>query len=223
MEQNSSIQEKPNRENHMPVYQTVGASLPRVDALEKVSGKARYPGDFQFPDQLTMKVLFAHRAHAIVRAIHVEEALAVPGVVMILTAKDVPNNEYGLGKMDQPVLCGPGSAKPYGDRVRFEGDQVALVIAENERAAVQALKAIRVEYEDLPVVTDVMEAMREDAVRVHRSWRAIFSNIILFALAMLRLLFRAARLFVSGNITPLFRNMPSCSRKRAPLTLIRTA
>lgn len=189
MEQNSSIQEKPNRENHMPVYQTVGASLPRVDALEKVSGKARYPGDFQFPDQLTMKVLFAHRAHAIVRAIHVEEALAVPGVVMILTAKDVPNNEYGLGKMDQPVLCGPGSAKPYGDRVRFEGDQVALVIAENERAAVQALKAIRVEYEDLPVVTDVMEAMREDAVRVHRSWRAIFSNIILFALAMLRLLF----------------------------------
>lgn len=167
MEQNSSIQEEPNRENRAPVFQTVGASLPRVDALEKVSGKARYPGDFQFPDQLTMKVLFAHRAHAIVRAIHVEEALAVPGVVMILTAKDVPNNEYGLGKMDQPVLCGPGSAKPYGDRVRFEGDQVALVIAENERAAVQALKAIRVEYEDLPVVTDVMEAMREDAVRVH--------------------------------------------------------
>ncbi len=160
MEQNSFLQENPGEHSRKPVYQTVGASLPRVDALAKVTGKARYPGDFHFANQLTMKVLFAHHAHAIVHAIHLEEALAVPGVVMILTAKDVPNNEYGLGVMDQPVLCGPGSSKPYADHVRFEGDQVALVIAENETAAVQALKAIRVDYEDLPVVTDVEEAMR---------------------------------------------------------------
>jgi CO/xanthine dehydrogenase Mo-binding subunit len=98
----------------------VGSSVPRVDALAKVTGKARYPGDFLFADQLTMKVLFAHRAHAIVRTIHIEEALAVPGVVMILTARDVPNNEYGLGVRDQPVLCGPGSSNAYADRVRFE-------------------------------------------------------------------------------------------------------
>ena len=167
MEQNSFLQENPGEHIRKPVYQTVGASLPRVDALAKVTGKARYPGDFHCANQLTMKVLFAHHAHAIVHAIHLEEALAVPGVVMILTAKDVPNNEYGLGVMDQPVLCGPGSSKPYADHVRFEGDQVALVIAENEAAAVQALKAIRVDYEDLPVVTDVEEAMREDAVLVH--------------------------------------------------------
>jgi len=145
----------------------VGSSVPRVDALAKVTGKARYPGDFLFADQLTMKVLFAHRAHAIVRTIHIEEALAVPGVVMILTARDVPNNEYGLGVRDQPVLCGPGSSNAYADRVRFEGDQVALVIAETEQAAIEGLKAIRVEYEDLPVVTDIQEAIREDATLVH--------------------------------------------------------
>lgn len=167
MEQNLPLEASPSDRENAPGFQTVGSSLPRVDALAKVTGKARYPGDFHFADQLTMKVLFAHRAHAIVLAIHLEEALTVPGVVMILTAKDVPNNEYGLGTMDQPVLCGPGSSKPFADRVRFEGDQVALVIAENERAAVQALKAIRVDYEDLPVVTDAEEAMREDAIRVH--------------------------------------------------------
>jgi len=147
--------------------ETVGSSIPRVDALAKVTGKARYPGDFQFADQLTMKVLFAHKAHALVRAIHVQEALAVPGVVMILTSRDVPKNEYGLGVIDQPVLCGPDSTKAFADHVRFEGDQVALVIAETEQAAIKGLKAIQVDYEDLPVVTDVREAIRENAVRVH--------------------------------------------------------
>ncbi len=167
MEQDLPMQASLSGREQVPGFQTVGTSLPRVDALAKVTGKARYPGDFQFPDQLTMKVLFAHRPHAIIHAIHTEEALAVPGVVMVLTAKDVPDNEYGLGVRDQPVLCGPGSSKPFAERVRFEGDQVALVIAENEHAAVQGLKAVRVEYEDLPVVTDAEAAMREDAVRVH--------------------------------------------------------
>jgi len=68
---------------------------------------------------------------------------------------------------DQPVLCGPGSNKPYADRVRFVGDQVALVVAESEEIAQRALELIQVDYEDLPVVTDPLEAMQPDAPLLH--------------------------------------------------------
>ena len=145
----------------------IGNSIPRIDAIAKVTGKARYPGDFQFSDQLVMKVLFAHRAHARVVDIDTTQAEAMNGVVMVLTAKDVPLNEYGLGIKDQPVLCGPGSSVEGADIVRFEGDQVALVIAESETIAVNALKQIKVTYEDLPVVKTLGEALKENAPILH--------------------------------------------------------
>ena len=145
----------------------VGSSIPRIDAIAKVTGKARYPGDFQFSDQLVMKVLFAHSPHARVVDIDTTQAEAVEGVVMVLTAKDVPVNEYGLGIKDQPVLCGPGSGIAGADIVRFEGDQVALVIAEREAIAVKALKLIEVTYEDLPVVKTLGEALKEGAPVLH--------------------------------------------------------
>lgn len=145
----------------------VGSSIPRIDAIAKVTGKARYPGDFQFSDQLVMKVLFAHRPHARVVDVDTTQAEAVEGVVMVLTAKDVPVNEYGLGVKDQPVLCGPGSGIAGADIVRFEGDQVALVIAESEAVAVKALKLIEVSYEDLPVVKTLGEALKEGAQILH--------------------------------------------------------
>lgn len=145
----------------------VGKVVPRIDAEAKVKGEALYPGDFNLPGQLSMKVLFAGKVHAIVRNIDLTEALAVPGVVSILTAKDVPNNEYGLGTPDQPVLCGPGSNKLYGDHVRFEGDQIALIIAESDEIADQARKLIKVTFEELPGVTDVHKALQPDSVLVH--------------------------------------------------------
>jgi len=85
----------------------------------------------------------------------------------VFTARDVPVNEYGLIMPDQPVLCGPGSDKPGADVVRFVGDQVALVVAETERAAAKARNLIRVEYEDLPVITDPREALRPGAYQLH--------------------------------------------------------
>lgn len=145
----------------------IGKSIPRVDVKDKALGKALYPGDFNFTDQVYMKILFAGRPHAIVKAIDTSEAEAVEGVLAILTAKDVPVNEYGLIDTDQPVLCGPGSGKPFTDRVRFVGDQVALVIAETEKIADQARKMIKVTYEDLPVMSSVDEALSEDAVLLH--------------------------------------------------------
>lgn len=145
----------------------IGKSINRVDARDKVTGKAKYPGDFNFSDELVMKVLFAHRAHALIREIDTSAAEALPGVVMVLTAKDVPNNEYGLGIQDQPVLCGPGSNKERAEEVRFEGDQVALVIAEDEKTARKALGLIEVTYQDLPVIHTIEEAIKEDAWVLH--------------------------------------------------------
>jgi CO/xanthine dehydrogenase Mo-binding subunit len=114
-----------------------------------------------------MKILFAGRPHAIIREIDTRHAEAAPGVVAVFTAKDVPVNEYGLIMNDQPVLCGPGSSIAYADRVRFIGDQVALVIAETDEQAAQARELITVEYDDLPVVTDVLQAMQPGATVLH--------------------------------------------------------
>lgn len=145
----------------------VGKSNTRIDAFAKVTGKAKYPGDFTFADQLIMKVLYSKRVHARILSIDVSAAQALEGVVLVLTAKDVPVNEYGLSIYDQPVLCGPGSEKEGADIVRFEGDQVALVIAESAEIAQKALSLIKVEYQDLPVVKTLGEALKEDATILH--------------------------------------------------------
>lgn len=147
--------------------QTIGKSVTRVDARAKVTGEALYPGDINLPDQAYMKILFAGRPHAIVKNIETSKAEALQGVFAVFTARDVPVNEYGLIMPDQPVLCGPGSNKPYADRVRFVGDQVALVIAETEEIAVRGRDLIEVTYEDLPVVTDPLEGLKDGAPLLH--------------------------------------------------------
>jgi CO/xanthine dehydrogenase Mo-binding subunit len=145
----------------------VGESVIRIDAEAKVKGEALYPGDINLPGQAYMKVLFARRPHAIVKRIDTRTAETMDGVVAIFTAKDVPVNEFGLIMPDQPVLCGPGSGKPFADRVRFIGDKVALVIADSEAIAAQACQAIEVEYEDLPVVTDFRKSAVDQSVLLH--------------------------------------------------------
>ena len=114
-----------------------------------------------------MKILFAERAFARVKSIDTSKAEAAPGVAAVYTARDIPVNEYGLQIPDQPVLCGPGAAKPYTDLVRFIGDQVAVVVAETEAQAAAALKLIQVEYEDLTPLLDPIEAMQPGAPLLH--------------------------------------------------------
>lgn len=145
----------------------IGSNITRIDALDKVKGEARYPGDFYLPDMLTMKVLFSKKVHAIIEDIDVSEAEKVPGVILILTARDVPVNEYGLIQPDQPVLCGPGSKKPYADRVRYIGDQIALVIAETISAAETARDLIKVKYHELPIISNIEQAISADSVLLH--------------------------------------------------------
>jgi len=145
----------------------IGQSLPRIDALGKVTGETPYPGDLSMEGMLHMKILFAGRPHARVLNINTAQAQAAPGVIAIYTAKDVPVNEYGLQWHDQPVLCGPGSSKEGGDVVRFVGDQIAAIVAETEAQAAAARDLIEVEYEDLPSVLDAEAAMQPDSPRVH--------------------------------------------------------
>lgn len=146
---------------------TIGKSHPRVDALGKVTGASNYSGDLHKQGMFYMKILMAERPHACVKDIRLHKALASDGVVAIFTAKDVPNNEYGLQIPDQPVFCGPGSSKPYTDIVRFVGDQIAAVVAKTESQAHDAMKLIEVDYEDLPPLTDPIVAMRADALVLH--------------------------------------------------------
>lgn len=136
----------------------------RVDAHGKVTGAALYPGDLTPSNLLHGRVLFSGQAHARMLAMDTSAAEAVPGVVAIFTAKDVPNNEYGLILYDQPVLVGLDSNKPNCDLSLWEGDHIAVVIAETEAIAAQAASLIRVEWEQLPVVTDVHEAMTDEIV-----------------------------------------------------------
>jgi len=145
----------------------IGQSIKRRDAYAKVTGAANYPGDFYHPEQLAMKILFSEKPHAIIKRVDVSEAENLNGVVAILSAKDVPCNEYGLIKPDQPVLCGPGSSNKYGDHARCVSDQIAVVIAETEAIAEKARGLIYVEYEDLPIITDIDEAIKDGAVKIH--------------------------------------------------------
>src|SRR5512146_3319287 len=144
----------------------IGQSVSRIDAPAKVRGEAVFASDMVMPGQAYMKMLMSHRPHAIVKRVDTSRAEALPGVLVVLTSKDVPCNEFGYYTYDQPVLCGP-SEKPYTDRVRFVGDRVAAVVAETEAIAAQARDLIEVEYEDLPVVTDVEEAIQPGAPVLH--------------------------------------------------------
>ena len=142
--------------------QAIGRRMLRPDAMDKVTGRARFPGDLYMDGMLHVKVLFSDRAHARIVSIDSSGAEQVPGVVAVLTHRDVPVNEYGLIYKDQPALC--------SDKVRSMFDRVALIIAETQRAASEARDLIKVEYRDLPVVTDPRESMKAGAPVIHETW-----------------------------------------------------
>ena len=144
----------------------VGSSIPRFDAAEKVTGQAAYPADIDLPDQAWLKIVFAGVPHARIIRLDTTRAAAVDGVIAILTAADVPVNEYGLVMPDQPVLCGPGST-PQAEVVRWEGDKVALIVAETAAQAEAAARLLDIEYEALPVITTTDQALAAGAQPLH--------------------------------------------------------
>jgi len=146
-----------------------GQSIVRTDARQKVTGALKFCGDFAVEGYLHGKILRSPHPHALIKSIDTKEAESLPGVVAVLTAKDVPGrNGFGAIIPDQPVIC--------GDKVRFVGDGVALVAAETERGAQEALAHIKVEYEVLPAVFDPLEALDEGAPQIHEAGNLLSKN-----------------------------------------------
>ena len=146
---------------------SIGRSEFRKDAVGKVTGEAHYPGDLPAENCLHAKLLFSGKPHARMISMDTSQAEALPGVVAVFTAKDVPVNEYGLTMNDQPVLVGlndMGRSDVPADISRWEGDQVAIVVAESDEIAAQALELINIEWETLPIVTDVQVAMGDEII-----------------------------------------------------------
>ena len=136
----------------------------RPDAVEKVTGKAVYTDDLKFEEMLFAAVKRAGVPHAIVRHLDIEKAKELPGVKCILTAKDIPGeSNHGLVIKDWPSIVG------VGERIRYVGDTVAIVAAESQEIAQKALDLIEVGYEELPVISDPVQARQPEAPSLHKN------------------------------------------------------
>ena len=152
---------------------SVGQSVKRVDAFEKATGRAKYTDDLCDRSALVVRLVHSTIAHGMVTAVDTAEAMKVPGVVKILTCFDVPNIPF-------PTAGHPWSTDPHhqdvADRllmnrhVRYYGDEVAAVVAENEVAAAQAARLVKVSYEEYPFVLDVQKAMEPGAPQIHEEY-----------------------------------------------------
>jgi len=140
-------------------YDKVNKPIKRVDAYEKVTGKAKFGADLFFPNILYAKVLRSKYPHARILKINIDKALIYPGVKAVLTAADIPNNEFGVIVQNQQVLA--------REQVFYIGDGIAVAAAETKEAAAKALELIEVEYEELPGIFDPEEAEKKDAPLIH--------------------------------------------------------
>ena len=152
----------------------VGKSVTRVDAYEKATGRAKYMDDLCGREALIAKICHSTIAHGFVKDVDTAAAEAIPGVVKVLTCFDVPDIEFPTA--GHPWSTDPGhqdvaDRKLLNRHVRYYGDEVAVVIARDEVAAAQAVRAIRVEYEELPFVLDVQEAMKDGAPQIQERYK----------------------------------------------------
>jgi CO/xanthine dehydrogenase Mo-binding subunit len=145
--------------------------IPRIDALEKALGETKYTTDNVHEDALYVRVVRSPHPHALIKRIDTSKAQQVQGVVWVATAKDVPGSNYiGYVVQDKPVLC--------HDKVRFIGDSVALVVADAPESAELGVRAVRVEYEELPAVFDSRLALLRDAPAIHPAGNLTASHFV---------------------------------------------
>jgi CO/xanthine dehydrogenase Mo-binding subunit len=140
-------------------FSSVGKPAPRIEGTRKVSGKALYTADTQLPDMIWGKVLRSPYPHARIVRIDPSRAKSQPGVLAVLSASDIPNVLTGRRLQDMPMLA--------RDRVRFIGEKVAVVAAQDRDVAEEAAQMIEVEYEELPAVFDPLVAITEGAPQLH--------------------------------------------------------
>ncbi len=153
---------KPNDERDQKRdLDTVTHGVTRYDGPDKVSGRARYTADIKLPDMIYGRILGSPIPHGRIKSIDTSKAEAVPGVLAVITGKDVPDKLYGVSpaRYDEHILA--------KEKVRYIGDEVAAVAAVDEETADHALTLIDVEYEELPAVFDAEEAIADGAPQVH--------------------------------------------------------
>ncbi len=159
-------------------YSVVGTRIAGLDEKDKVLGNVIFADDFTLPGMLHGKVFRSTRASARIKRLDVSKAQELPGVVCVLSAEDVPNNESVKNVVGQTTEVGLLEAKHQvlaRGRVRYWGEAIALVAAESLDIARDALKLIEVEYEELPAVFDPFEAMKPDAPKIHGNNNVIAS------------------------------------------------
>ena len=141
-------------------FKVVGKPFRKVDARAKCTGQTLFADDIALPRMLYCKILRSHEPHALIKRIDVSKALELPGVIAVITGKDLPI-PYGIlpVSQDEHALC--------VDKVRFIGDPVAAVAAVDEDTAFDAMNLIEVEYERLQTITNIEEAIMVDEPRVH--------------------------------------------------------
>src|SRR5712691_3518096 len=162
----------------------VGTVVPRMGLADKVQGKTRYTADLKRPGMVYGRVLRSPHAHARIVHIDVSASMRLPGVHAVLTYRDVP-----AVRLEADLL-------PLDEIVRFVGDEVAVVAAESETLAEDALRLIRVEYEVLPAVFDAGEALRPDAPSVHAQGNLVGGKALVVERgSVTEALRRAARVF----------------------------
>jgi aerobic-type carbon monoxide dehydrogenase small subunit (CoxS/CutS family) len=138
------------------------APLRRQDAVVKVTGRLQYADDIVLEDMVYGKILFATKPHARLKRIDISAVEDMPGVIGVITAKDIPGSrKIGMIERDQPALV------DVGDEIRSIADPIAAVFAESPAQARAALKALEVSYEVLPGVFSVAEATAPGAPRVY--------------------------------------------------------
>ncbi|TKJ31473.1 MAG: aldehyde oxidase [Chloroflexi bacterium B3_Chlor] len=145
----------------MAEHTLVGHRVPRIDSLDKATGQARYTADLTLPRMLYGKVLRSPHAHARILNIDASKAERLRGVKAVVTGRDTAGVRWGVFRYtrDQQLLT--------GDKVRYIGEDVAAVAAEDEETAMEALELIEVDYEVLPAVFGPLEAMQEGAPQIH--------------------------------------------------------
>lgn len=142
----------------------IGEDHPIYDAVSKVTGQAKYTGDLKFPRMLYGKVLFSTLPHARIKSIDTSQAEAMPGVRAVVSYKNSPDTPFNsCGECIDGIM----NERIFDSVVRFVGDKVAAVAADTQAIADQAVRKIKVEYEELPFYLDPEEAMKEDAYPLH--------------------------------------------------------
>jgi CO/xanthine dehydrogenase Mo-binding subunit/aerobic-type carbon monoxide dehydrogenase small subunit (CoxS/CutS family) len=145
-------------------YKVVGHKQIRPDAVDKVTGRAKFTDDLVFDGMLYASVRRAGIPHGILRRLNIENASKLPGVRAILTAQNLPaEKNHGLVIYDWPILVG------LGERIRYIGDALAIVAAETQKIAVEAMQLIEADFDELPVISDPVQARQPGTPALHKN------------------------------------------------------